>query len=372
MFAFLALIPNLNVSLLACFFAVTISCVLLQAIYSGFKVHSVIIIIFLVYLTSTWVIGFSNSSYGRLFNFLIFFFSFILCLEFKFSEKYIVILSRFVLYLSVIMLATQIYILIDNPLILYQANFLDESDRPQLLGNTIYVMFLCFISYILVFFCKIRKFEKITVISLTLIYVILSGKTTSLLLFSFLLALTFIVRGGALLKIFNVLAFVVGLYFVHKFDILPEFVSDRIVALNDLFFKEGQDSSNSEYLGRFDLIRLSAETFLNNIFLGVGGNYVDFKGDFTLVYNSGIGHHSEFIDFLSRFGLIGAFFLVFSILSVFGRFLLNHIDFLFFSIVVFIWFIMNNAISIEFAFLNLFTFLVISNRTSIKGKNGVS
>jgi len=360
LFATLALIPNVSVGLLVIFFALIVFSYFCQLVAGKFKIYNVLLLVFLLYLSITWVVGFSTSSYGRLFNFLVFFFSFIISMDFKYSASYVYYFAKYVLYLSIVMLLVQIYILIDNPLILYQVNYLDETEQPQFLGNTIYVMFLCFIAYLLCFIHEVKKVEKLIILSLVSIYVVLSGKATSLLLLFSLLTLTFVVKKGGAQKVFNLLVLMGSLFFIYKLDILPEFVSDRIQALTNFLFETGR--SDSAYLERFDLMALSIDTFLKNPILGVGGDYVDFKGNFDLVYNSGIGHHSEFFDFLARFGLVGLFFLVFAVLSVFWKYWVRDFVFIVFSFIVFAWFVMNNAVTFEFAFLNLFTCLLLSNK----------
>lgn len=358
-FAFIALIPSINIYIQA-IFLFSVSCLLvLKFMSTKFRVESVIILFFILYLITTWLIGFSVSSFGRLFNFLFIFISFVICLEFSWSKNSIDKLCYFVYYLSVTSFLIQIYILIDNPLILYQLNYIDPSERPMFLGNTIYVMFLVFVGYLLCFYCDISRNKKFLIFSLSIIYVILAGKTTTLLLYFFLLFCTLVSISSLKLKLITLLTCCIFISLVYYFELLPIYVLDRIHALYSLFFASSSYSSDLEFLERFNLMSISLESFYQNPIFGLGGNYINFKGDFDLVKNSGIGHHSELIDFLARFGLVGLFFLSFTIISVFRKYFLSSSYFIFFSLTMCLWLILNNAVTVNFAFLILFFNLLL-------------
>lgn len=64
------------------------------------------------------------------------------------------------------------------------------------------------------------------------------------------------------------------------------------------------DSGNSGDLSaRFDLIEKSFQTFFDNFFIGIGYKYAYSFGDMFYI---GVGSHSEWIDSLAKYGIIGA------------------------------------------------------------------
>ena len=68
-------------------------------------------------------------------------------------------------------------------------------------------------------------------------------------------------------------------------------------------------ASQDSNLARLDLAALSFKSFLNSPLLGIGYHKVAIiKGDFSGVYQSGIGHHSAFFDNLAEYGIIGVYF----------------------------------------------------------------
>ncbi|TRX57192.1 hypothetical protein [Thalassomonas sp. M1454] len=107
---------------------------------------------------------------------------------------------------------------------------------------------------------------------------------------------------------------------------------------------------------------LSLETFLSNPIFGVGGDYIDFKGDFSLIYESGIGHHSELVDFFARYGGVGVVFL--SLFLFFYRKQIIRASYyskvLFF--IIFCWLILNNGFSFTFGYLLMFLIIMHKHR----------
>lgn len=88
--------------------------------------------------------------------------------------------------------------------------------------------------------------------------------------------------------------------------------SERLaVRLKDLLdFREGggdtSQVSEGSFMARLLLARTSLNTFLANpinMLIGIGDQTISFGGD---LIKTGIGGHSEFIDVLARYGLVGA------------------------------------------------------------------
>lgn len=109
------------------------------------------------------------------------------------------------------------------------------------------------------------------------------------------------------------LLLVAVIVFIPLMSWLMEYLqSDRLAdRLNDLVdFKQSGGNLNNVEEGSFTERILLAQTSLNtflsspvNILIGIGDHSQAFGGD---LIKSGIGNHSEFIDVLARFGLVGA------------------------------------------------------------------
>ena len=90
--------------------------------------------------------------------------------------------------------------------------------------------------------------------------------------------------------------------------IQSERLAERFNDLLDLKKSGGDSSQISEgsLSGRIMLIETSFNTFLSSpisVLIGIGDHTQSFGGDLV---KSGIGNHSEFVDVLARFGLVGA------------------------------------------------------------------
>ncbi|WP_312470577.1 hypothetical protein [Neobacillus sp.] len=75
----------------------------------------------------------------------------------------------------------------------------------------------------------------------------------------------------------------------------------RILSISDFLFKGGSLGESGDT--RLWLYHLSYKTFVNNPLIGVGSYY----GDVAQMVTQGIGGHSEWLDLLARYGLIGSF-----------------------------------------------------------------
>lgn len=105
--------------------------------------------------------------------------------------------------------------------------------------------------------------------------------------------------------------------------------SDRLVTrLKDLL-ELGTNKGDSSQLDsgslsrRIELSRTSLNTFFANpinMLIGIGDRTMSFGGDLV---KSGIGGHSEFIDVLARYGLVGAF-VYYKIISNYRKFLKKY------------------------------------------------
>lgn len=105
----------------------------------------------------------------------------------------------------------------------------------------------------------------------------------------------------------SVIMFVVGDIIV---EIIPERVAERLQAMLDLIKGEG-DGSDSIYLARFGLNRISINTWLSSAkstLFGVG-NHLG-RDHYDL-----IGQHSFYIDYLAKYGILGTSLVIVSLKS---------------------------------------------------------
>ena len=169
-------------------------------------------------------------------------------------------------------------------------------------------------------------------ISVVLIFLALSTKTTSLLLL--ILALIY---GHLSLK--NILKFSVPVvcifFFVLRYDLLDSYIMERLYALQKLDF-------DSEYFSRILLGSNSVKTFLQNPLIGMGYYRIAFE-DHAVLFNAPIGHHSHLLDFLGRFGTLFVPIVIMEITRYKKEVLF----------IVLIWIFLNNIVGIEWIIFTL-------------------
>jgi len=108
---------------------------------------------------------------------------------------------------------------------------------------------------------------------------------------------------------------------ISKNDRVVERMVDLVSLLRGQLYASRVESSS--LLQRISLARISLSTFFSsvkNFFIGVG--YHTYKGYYESL-QTGVGGHSEFIDLLAKYGLVGACF-VFSILRQFFKLSINN------------------------------------------------
>lgn len=90
----------------------------------------------------------------------------------------------------------------------------------------------------------------------------------------------------------------------------------RVIDVNDLLHGGADEVGQGSLATRITLYKLSLNTFLSNpiTFLFGKGDIIQNADDVSVIMKSGIGCHSEFLDTLARFGLLGAI-LYFNVLS---------------------------------------------------------
>lgn len=91
---------------------------------------------------------------------------------------------------------------------------------------------------------------------------------------------------------------------------LPERLSYRF---QDILSTKNEGISDSSFSGRYGLIKLSVNSWLENpktFLFGIGDHRGSFTGSMSYI-EAGIGGHSEFFDSLARWGIIGGILLIF-------------------------------------------------------------
>ncbi len=111
------------------------------------------------------------------------------------------------------------------------------------------------------------------------------------------------------------------LYIINSVENIS--VSERLATIYNVVFGSG-DLSDESSLTRLRLYDLSLNTFLSNPILGVGGFY----GHSSVILPKGIGGHSEWLDFLARYGIFGLSLLLIPLFSLINLIqnTLKHVD----------------------------------------------
>nr|WP_313904982.1 O-antigen ligase family protein [Thalassomonas sp. M1454] len=320
-------------------------------------------VLWILYLFLLFSLDISQSAFGRIFDIVGFFFHIIIIYSVDLSHNQYRILLRTVTGCLIICVIYQIVALLNDPLLIFHMNYVEQDSNYTNIGNTVYVAFFTITGLSICFLSDENKYLKIILFISLFIYVFLSTKVTIMLLFLFF---NFLVC----FKVYRVFALfvlvpitLIAFLFVFSstsdlYNLFPIYVADRLVAINLLL----TSGSLSIEVARLDFMLLSLETFLSNPIFGVGGDYIDFKGDFSLIYESGIGHHSELVDFFARYGGVGVVFL--SLFLFFYRKQIIRASYyskvLFF--IIFCWLILNNGFSFTFGYLLMFLIIMHKHR----------
>ncbi len=299
----------------------------------------------IVGLISIWVfiiifyklLGVSSSEWGNYFMQMAYFLPVIM---FLFAKKYMSIKQKKTILMGILLVA--MFNIVDNIRlnIIYPGaseKVINLNWYPELkglnIGNTQFnTMALLLFDAVFILFLnvkqKISKTSKILlVVSLIAIayYIVACGMRGSIVLF--LIASVILIYYSYKLdrnkeyvaKGFIVLGvglFVICLFAQPILEFLADISEERLaIRFRDLssFFNEG--GTEDSFSGRLELIKLSLETFttdVKSILFGVGDHRLEsVSGSGTGgFYASGIGGHSEFIDTLARYGLLGAVFTI--------------------------------------------------------------
>ena len=282
-----------------------------------------LIVIWLCYEILLRLINFSTSAWGNYAVHILYFFPVLVFGTYRtrISEKEKSFIWT-VYFLSILLnVISNVFVLIRYPqynLMLNYAEIYNGISLQKLnLGNTMFAYLIMLFALCCFYFVCFGRKKYIVPLILSVAYVFMSSKTTAMLLMLFGFLIIFqkkmanrirrgqriaIVAIGAVLII---IAIKVGLPLLAN-SIDNSYIQERLMAI-------ANGDYGSEYFSRIELAMLSLKTFASHPFFGVGYELINLTS--TGAYSTGIGHHSEIIDLLGRYGLIGA---IFNVLIYFG------------------------------------------------------
>ena len=275
------------------------------------KSWKLIIFVWIAYAIILKFIGYSTAEWGNYGIYILFFFPLrvfdVYSKILDQDEKYHIF--RWILIVSIANLIYNLYFLINHPSANLELNFSNQYAN-QNLGNSGFTFVIMLILIYFLYYALKGKKLYIPIVIIGIIYLVFSSKTTAFLIF---LIITYAIIVSLFLKHIKksqqVIVFILGivilcLAYTYGLEGLATLIkNDYITTRIDALLK---GDVSSTYLSRFSLAKLSLHTFANHPIFGIG--YV--KADFSKIsyISTGIGHHSEFIDHLGRYGIIGAIF----------------------------------------------------------------
>lgn len=305
-------------------------------------------------------VGYSSASWGNYKNQFLFFLPMLLLLvmKYKLSDQY----SRYLWWMMVIIMTFNIVDNIRLSILYPQLNnvsrfYLDEDFLASINagGTSFYTFSLFFFNVCFFVFLNTKKrlikFASLTVAIISSIYILfycLKGSVVVFYLLSIVLqffayktkntTLFFMVLG------YSAIGMVIALVFFQEeivdfiISVSPgERLTTRLVTLVDA---DNEEANTFTVTGRTNLYLMSIETWLSNIlnfFFGIGDHRAAFGAAAT-----GISQHSDLLDTLARYGLLGLIpiFLTFKyyfkyILSLFDKKFKLQLITIFFILILF-------------------------------------
>lgn len=299
--------------------------------------------IWCVWIVMLKVLGYSTATWGQHIN--IIFFYFLIFVMVYINRCYTLKLKKKLGYFISIVMNINI---LSNVIICTIKPALKEALGYQLIGTNVGdTMFLFNIMLFsgICFFCLMNEkrpkkrlywFFSLILANYCLLFVLV--RTTifllSILMFSFIIFNRFTKKSNVVLRALYYFVFfcIILIVYINIKSILEmlmsfsntmgiESVNSKIDILYQYINKE--EISNTSFAVRIKLYELSIDTFKQNIqtiLFGIGyhsGNTVD------EMFNNGIGQHSQLIDMLPKYGIIG-FYMFISVLSKYRKQLLAY------------------------------------------------
>lgn len=254
------------------------------------------------------IIGFSTAAWGNYGIYVLFYYPLFVFSIYRQilndKEKHCIV--NFTLAVAMLNMLYNICFLIRYPGANQELNFSDMYVGCNL-GNSNFTFMIMLILIIYLFYALHGKIIYLLFVVIGGLYLVISSKTTALLIFLIIAYIISVEKfAGKIKKENRILIECMGVILplvLYKpvLLVLSHFISNQYIVerLNALIVGD----TSSIYLSRTGLAKLSFHTFLSHPVFGIG--YV--KADFSKIdyVTTGIGHHSEFIDHLGRYGLVG-------------------------------------------------------------------
>lgn len=287
-----------------------------------------------------WAIGYSTASSGNYLFQICFFISIIIaiyCIR-RLPLWHNHVLYYFILLLTIVHLTNDI--VIGQVFQSYSMEELEELGSSVIATSFSTTALLVLNIALLValntsnFYIRLIHF---VVVAITLYYIVFCGQRGSVVMLMMISVFAIIyqkrankVSKGTSLFFLLLIALIIMLFGEYLLSILIELspserLAERFEDLQQTFRKGVTEDSFS---GRLSLEIVSIRSWLRNIatfFIGIGDHRLE--GDFGIVgfELSGIGGHSELIDSLARYGIIG-FFIIASLFSRIFKYIINLFD----------------------------------------------
>jgi len=334
-------------------------------------IHKYVIVLFMWfgYILLLRFLNFSQAAWGNYFVYFLFWFPLIAYSFYSrfLSENQKKTILNYALIIILLNLLDNIRLLIEYPRANIELNFNSRYSQFNI-GNTNFSAIIMFFSLIILYLFLNNKKGKIpylVIYSSCIFYLIISSKTTA-----FLITITFSIILGSIFKlvetkgrkkiVFICFALILALLVFLSLDnilkvainlINNPYIAIRLEILRSMIsYKSLEYSEYEMYFSRINLGKLSFNTFIDNVLIGIGYQKVNLqKGDFSLLYQSGIGHHSTVLDGLARYGLVGLLFnivIYFTFLKYIFRSIKNNNSTIFLKVLYFAFFIysiLNNS-----------------------------
>lgn len=243
-----------------------------------------------------------------------------------------------------------------------------------LLAPQIYITMSIFMVMALIYLI-IQKKEKreiqIALVAMNIFYLFMANYTTQLI-FGFLGMIVIFILGYEMKKsnkvILSGIIIVLAVVMIPMIPNIIEVINDTFFATNEtvnvrleeiVLLLRGQNIQGTDLKGRFDLMKLSFESFKNNPVLGI-----PFSSYNTKMTGLVVGGHSEWSDDLARYGVVGmiifGWFLFESLYMILQYKNCNNISFKRAVIIIILLYGFSNPIIryMEFVFLFFVTMLV--------------
>lgn len=273
-----------------------------------------VVVLWLGYSILLRIVGFSTATWGNYGMYVLYFFPLLV-----FSVYYRIhdeeTNRRILNFISIVTLVNLVYNIIMLYMYPHANQSLNYSDvyTDTNIGNTMFTALMLPISILWVGKAIYSKKVYWVLAISSLIYFILASKTVPLvcyIFFAFLIVLMKLIGEekkslGKFLII--IIVTVVLLSYKPILGKLAEILDDPYVSTRLNAIIEGDYSST--YLTRIYLMKLSFDTFMSHPLFGVG--YVKVEYGMDNYINAGIGHHSELVDHLGRYGIVGMIFYLF-------------------------------------------------------------